>query len=502
MLEKEAMGHGVDNDRHSGCRMRPLLGMLAFVALAVSTCAGRQVPRTSASPVALFHGSVSLQTLGGGPPPKGNLAVYWMLPNEVRQDADKTRWSATSMRAIRNLTSRVLAFPNIDLAMTTKVDFHISAPRDALLFALLDTHQRTFNALIDGTLSGDWIGVALSDGTNDRRDILLSPVTATAVHKEQCAGPRDRLEVIDAPEVAGSIGNETKRRLCVHLPSDYETNAGRRYPVVYVLPGFSGNDSGGSVGLVFQAADEAPSERQAIFVGVNIATKFAVSYLVKSPLSGDFDSFLSERVTAFIDGKYRTIAEATSRGLIGQSTGGLGVISLALRHSDRFGIVAVSSSDALDFASWMLLPDGRHIVPLALDLLRLDDAFGPPGQMASYAADWSPDPKSRWGVRWPANPSTGEIIAEVWQRWLKQSPSELIKDPVILNAARERLSGKIYLAAGTADDFDLFAPTKLFSEELLAAGVNNRFVPDGENHGGSIVRKRGMVSFVLGTLRR
>jgi len=177
-------------------------------------------------------------------------------------------------------------------------------------------------------------------------------------------------------------------------------------------------------------------------------------------------------------------------------------VSLALRHSDRFEVVAESSADALDLASWMLAPDGRHLARLPLDLLRLEAAFGPPGQMSSYAADWSPDPSKQWGFSWPADPATGIIDSAVWARWLSQSPSELIKQPAILAAARAHLSGKLLFAAGTHDDFELYAPAKRFSEQLTAAGVTNELYTDEGDHGGPFERKRRLVRFALDHLAR
>ena len=420
----------------------------------------------------------------------GDLLVYWLMPGEAARDkTDPARWNIGSMLAARHALDRVVARPNVDLAQTPRLPIAIEAPPGALVFALLVTHGGAFNSLLEPA-PGDWLGAAPVG-----KDVVLAPIGPGKPRREPCNGERDRLEVIDAPEVAGSIGNDTRRRICVHLPTGYSPTSGRRYPVVYVLPGFGGADSGGSIGLIFRAADELPAERQAIFVGVNIATKHGASYLVRSPLSGDFDAFLTTTVPAFVDRTYATIPTAAARGLIGQSTGGFDVVSLALRHSDRFNVVAESSADGLDFASWMLRPDGRTLAPFPLAVLRLEEAVGPPGQMASYAADWSPDPKARWGFRWPADPKTGELVEGVWKQWLANSPSELVKDPAILAGARERLSGKLLIAAGTADDFDLHEPSRRFSEQLNALGVVTVFASDAGDHGGTIDRKRTLVRF-------
>lgn len=466
---------------------------LLLLVLLVGACAARQPSHDRAH----WRGTVSVPRAV-----RGDLAIFWLLPDEARQDPkDPARWSPSSFRAMRNAIKRIRAYPAITLDERTLLDVQVDAPPEALVFAQLDTHGQMFNSLLDGPNGGDWFGVAPPRKTR-RFAIALTEVAARAPRGEACSGPRDHLEILEAPGVAGSVGNDTRRRLCLHLPAGYDEDPQRRYPVVYTLAGFSGQDSGGSVGQVFRAADEADAAHAAIFVGVNIATKLGASYLVASPVSGDFERFLVDTVPHYVDGKYRTIASSSARGLVGQSTGGFDVVSLALRHSDRFEVVAESSADALDLGSWMLTPDGHHVTSLPHDLLRIEAAFGPPGQMSSYAGDWSPDPSKPWGLAWPADPATGIVDTAVWARWLSQSPSELIKRAPILAAARAHLAGKILLAAGTHDDFELYAPAKRFSEQLTAAGVANEFASDDGDHGGPFERKRRLVRFVLAHLAR
>ncbi len=457
----------------------------ASVLLLLGACTPPPQP-----PTASASAGATLSLAPGAGVTRGDLLVYWLMPGEAERDmADPARWNIGSMLAARHALDRVMARAHVDLAKTPRLPIAVTAPPGALVFALLVTHGGAFNSLLEPA-AGDWLGAAPVGN-----DVVLAPIGPGKPRREPCSGERDHLEVIDAPEVAGSIGNDTRRRICVHLPAGYAATSGRRYPVVYVLRGFGGSDSGGSIGMIFRAADELPAERQAIFVGVNIATKAGASYLTRSPLSGDFDAFLTTTVPTFVDRSYATIPTAAARGLIGQSTGGFDVVSLALRHSDRFNVVAESSADGLDFASWMLRPDGRGLAPFPLAVLRLEDAVGPPGQMSSYAADWSPDPKARWGFRWPADPATGELVESVWKQWLANSPSELVKDPAILAGARARLSGKLLIAAGTADDFDLHEPSRRFSEQLNALGVVTVFASDAGDHGGTMDRKRTLVRF-------
>lgn len=469
--------------------------LVVWIALLFSTaCANTAAIRgTNRSVVAI--------RLAGDAVLSGNLVVYWLRPNEVRRDANSpSGYWLSGFAAIHGLLERAVTFPKTQLGAGKTQHAYLDAPPDALVFALFDVHARTFDALLDDPQQGD----AVAHGTPMQRrlDLVLDRVGPRPPKTERCSGDRDRLEMIEAPEVAGTIGNTTARRICVHLPRGYDENPSRRYPVVYVLPGFSGVDSGGSIGMVFAAGDELADDRAAIFVGVNIQTKAGASYLVDSPLTGNWDRFLTTTVPDFVDGKYRTLAQGEARGLIGQSTGGFGVVSLVLRHSDRFGVVAASAPDGLDLASWMLEPDGKTLIPFLRNLLRLEAAVGPPGQMASYAADWTPDASKPFGLRWPANPKTGVIDPTIFARWQAQSPSALLRDAMILANTRARLMNKIYLTAGMADEFDLLRPTERFAAQLTAAGITNTFVTDDGDHGGKPARKRAMVEFVATQLAR
>lgn len=209
---------------------------------------------------------------------------------------------------------------------------------------------------------------------------------------------------------------------------------------------------------------------------------------------------MANDVVTHIDSAYRTLSHPRKRGLIGQSTGGFNAVSFGLRHSETIQLIVASAPDGLDFPSWFLAADGRHIAPRWLGWMRLEDQMGPPGQMVSYAAEWSPDARMPHGFAWPADLETGELIPDVWARWVRHSPSTLLRDPAILASARAHLSGRILLAAGKNDEADLFAPTRRFSEALRAAGVENTFAPDDAGHFIPAPRLRTMLDFALAAL--
>ena len=62
-----------------------------------------------------------------------------------------------------------------------------------------------------------------------------------------------------------------------------------------------------------------------------------------SVTTGDFETFVAHDVVAYIDAHYRTIAERTSRGLVGHSMGGYGASRIGMKHADVFGSLYIMS---------------------------------------------------------------------------------------------------------------------------------------------------------------
>jgi hypothetical protein len=132
---------------------------------------------------------------------------------------------------------------------------------------------------------------------------------------------------------------------------------------------------------------------------------------------------------------------------------------------------------------------------------RLDEALGGPGQMTSYAADWSPDASAPRGFVWPIDLATGEVIAPVWARWVARSPFAWLDDAAFVERARGAFSGRILVAASPGDEFDLYEPAARFSERLTEVGVEHRFVTTEGGHGDVAPRFLAVVEFAAEHLR-
>jgi enterochelin esterase-like enzyme len=130
----------------------------------------------------------------------------------------------------------------------------------------------------------------------------------------------------------------------VYLPPDYSTST-RRYPVVYLLHGYTDNESGWiQFGEVNLAADQAISAREIPPVIIVMPDGGVAWYI--NDLQGKVryeDMFIQEFIP-LIDATYRTRPSREFRGLAGLSMGGWGTLVQALRHPELFAACAAFSA--------------------------------------------------------------------------------------------------------------------------------------------------------------
>lgn len=131
------------------------------------------------------------------------------------------------------------------------------------------------------------------------------------------------------------------------LPESYKNNA-NRFPVVYLLHGYSGNYSDWikKVPQIKNYADEF----QLIIVCPDGNYN---SWYVDSPVDSSirYETYISTEVPHYIDSAYHTLAQRSSRAITGLSMGGQGALSLAWKHPDFFG-AAGSMSGVQNLVPW------------------------------------------------------------------------------------------------------------------------------------------------------
>lgn len=288
------------------------------------------------------------------------------------------------------------------------------------------------------------------------------------------------------------LGDSSERNLYVYLPPGYEASV-RRYPTAYLLHAF-GQDA---EKLVYPATDgqrwtpplvdvldpvfERMGTDPMIVVIPDGDTRYGCGQWVDSPVTGNFEQYVVRDVVAHVDNTYRTLPEAESRGVLGFSSGGFGAWNIGSRNPDTFSALAMISGDSL--------LDVTH-KPLLYEYLSSIWPEAPNGPIEgndlsqmiyAYSATYSPNPRNPpFYVDLPVAFPSGELMQEVWDRWLTF-------DPVVNWRGRldnlRKLRG-ILLNVGSNDDYQLNWGHRLLSHHLRHAGIPHDYTENTGNHVG------------------
>jgi len=303
------------------------------------------------------------------------------------------------------------------------------------------------------------------------------------------AGRLDELEITSRVLEGNPLGDPHVRPLWVYTPPGYDAEGDRRYPVVYVIQGMTGQldmwrnrepfrpTFPENVDRLFASGDVPP----AIVAFVDCWTSYGGSQFINSPGTGRYHDFLCDEVVPFVDANYRTDPSREARGIQGKSSGGYGALVTPMLRPDLFSALACHCGDALFEASY--LPD----FPKAVRALRdhydgsydawwadvRSRVFGTKSQdwellePYGYAACYSADEDG--SVRLPFDTATGRLDDEVWARWLAWDPVRMIPE----RADEMRSMRAVWLDAGNRDEFFLDNGMVAVAKELEAIGVEH-----------------------------
>jgi predicted alpha/beta superfamily hydrolase len=205
------------------------------------------------------------------------------------------------------------------------------------------------------------------------------------------------------------LNSPVNRDLRIYLPPNYFDSEDTRYPVIYFLHGYGGNNHNWTITSRFEKERVLPLDR----VPKNILEKIDLdkiityekidelitneelkpfilvqpdsslhipninntknlngeiatkgSYYVNSPFSGNYMDYIARDVLEYIDLSYKTIPDCQHRALIGGSMGGAGTLRICIYYPDKFiGAAALSPGNLVrDLLDWQL------IIPLNKEL--------------------------------------------------------------------------------------------------------------------------------------
>lgn len=309
------------------------------------------------------------------------------------------------------------------------------------------------------------------------------------------------LHEFESALLAGNAaGDPHVRRIPVYLPPSYAREPERRYPVVYVLTGFTGrgrmllNDNPWSPSLDDRLDRLIGSGAcgEAIVVMPDCFTRYGGSQYLDSSATGRYMSHIVEELVPFVDRTWRTLPGREHRGVTGKSSGGYGAWLLAMSHPGTFGAMVSHSGDC--YFEYCYRPDIPKFVSAIHAAGGLDLWFaGFQGKIQKkhddltvlnilgMAAAYSPNPATPpFGIDFPCDFETGAFREDVWSRWLALDPHEMVDRGEYADALRSMKL--VYFDCGVKDEWHLHLGARLMSRKLKALGVPHEHEEFDDGH--------------------
>jgi Putative esterase len=302
------------------------------------------------------------------------------------------------------------------------------------------------------------------------------------------AGRLDELELESEVLKDNPLGDPYRRPVWVYVPPDYDETE-QRYPSIYVIQGMTGQLDMWRNRFPFRrnfpelvdelfASGETPP---AIVAYVDCWTSYGGSQFVDSPGTGRYHTYLCDEVVAFVDERYRTIPDRDHRGIAGKSSGGYGAMVNPMLRPDVFGGLATHAGDALFECCYLL---EFPVVARALrdeydgsydkfwedfrsrpSLTKKDD----PVLVNAYTMAACYSANEDGSIDLPFDTATGQLIPEVWERWLAWDPVRMA--PKCGDALRSLRA--IYIDAGKRDEYYLDLGAEAFRRALVDLGITD-----------------------------
>lgn len=307
----------------------------------------------------------------------------------------------TADRTVSTRESQALVSALKVAGVTTTLDMPVGVGHD--LGALLSpVTLQSVTAFLNQHLLGARVAAALSSFVATPPDSYVDPVAL------DLGGTRYGLYPTPVR------GPNTWASYRIYLPPDYDTNARRRYPVIYFLHGRSVDSkrpiTAGYVARIDAAIRSGVMPPAIVVLAQGLNTGW---YMDAEDRAHPIASVITKDLIGHVDASYRTIARRDARAIEGHSMGGFGALHLGFKYPELFTAVTANSPAMVE-----AVPDG----------------------MGSQAF---------WEAEWPA------ALAKARLETVRQQRIRII----------------------IGDQDNLFAGAKKFSESIAGLGVAHEFVP-------------------------
>jgi hypothetical protein len=227
-----------------------------------------------------------------------------------------------------------------------------------------------------------------------------------------------------------------------------------------------------------------------LFVLPDTFTKVGGNQYLDSPSVGMYESFIGKELIPFLIDNYNTNEIA----IIGKSSGGFGALNLAMKGYKIRAIGVHSPDTYFEYSYLPLFPKVyKNLIKFKnvkkwlnyfwnkeekskLDFLTI--------MIIGLSAFYSPNDDGSFSL--PFNIENGELLPDVWKKWLDKDPIRVI-DKYYENLRKLKF---FYLDVGYRDEFNLDIGTRLLHDKLKKFGVKHFF----EIYNGSHYTNRLIIS--------
>ncbi|MCS7045648.1 MAG: esterase family protein [Gemmataceae bacterium] len=310
--------------------------------------------------------------------------------------------------------------------------------------------------------------------------------------------PRIKLVDIESKLLSAFHGKPMRMRAGVALPKSFADNPERKYPVIYEIPGFSGNHF---QALAMEKRTEV-ADVEMIHVTLDPSCRLGHHVFADSANNGPCGRALVEELIPYLEKNFRGLGTPTSRFVTGHSSGGWSSLWLQITYPDFFGGVWSTAPDPVDFRDFQrvniyepganlffdakgdkrpLARRGGKILLWYKPFSDLEVVMGRGGQLFSFEAVFSPrgadgKPRPLWDR---ATGAIDPVTAEAWKKY----DIRLILE-TSWKTLGPKLAGKLHVYMGGEDTFYLDGAVRLLQQALKNLGSDAVIeIFPGHDHG-------------------
>ena len=307
---------------------------------------------------------------------------------------------------------------------------------------------------------------------------------------------------VSAPALKGNLlGDPVEQSVAIYLPPSYDTLPAKRFPTLYLLHGFLGNNkawtAGGYQGMSLQPLMDEMIKggkiREMIVVVPNGWNAYKGAFYTNSTVTGNWEDYIYRDLVQNVDANYRTIARPESRGIAGHSMGGYGAVVLAMKHPDVFSAVYALSPCCLGMEGDLTSENPAWLKTIRLtskdQLKAKPDTFDEFYQIVFVALSAAFSPNAERGpfyVDFPYQEQNGRLEKNesAFAKWRAKMPLYIVDE----NKENLLKLHGIFIDYGQKEEFPAIRTTsQQFSKALSERNIPHMFeVYEGGTHSSKI----------------